>query len=113
MARKSWKQRNAEQRVRSAHNRKTAKATRKPSRDDIARMALWMWIHNTWLADTHARQTLDSMRNDLVDALAKQGFDPKLSENVFEELAERYKSDLPPFRIKRHLQETPVEGQEK
>lgn len=112
MVRKSLKQRKVEQVERSQLNRIAAKAARKPSRDDLARTVLWMWIHNTWRVDPHARETLDSMRNDLVDELQRQGFDPRESEERFEELAYKYKSNFPPFRIKRHLQDTPPDGQD-
>lgn len=105
MARKTRKQRNAEQLERSASDRKRAKVLRKPSRDDIARTALWLWIHTLWRKDAAPRRTLDHMRDALVDELEKQGFDPRQSEDRFEELAEKYRSGPPPFRIKRHLQE--------
>jgi hypothetical protein len=104
VTRKTRKQRNAEQLERSANNRVKAKLLKKPSRDDIARMALWRYINSTWRGDARARETLDMMRDDLVDELEKQGFDPRQVEERFEELAEKYRSDLPPFRIKCHLQ---------
>ncbi len=112
MARKSQKQRNAEQQARSQNDRKKAVTIRKPSRDDVARTALWLWIANTWRVDKKARKTLDEMRDDLVDQLVAQGFDLRQSEERFEELAEKYRSSSPPFRIKRHLQEPPQDSDE-
>jgi hypothetical protein len=79
-------------------------AIRKPSRDDIARTALWLYIRGAWLADKNPRELLDIIRDNIVDQLVAQGFDLRQSEERFEELAQKYKSSLPPFRIKRHLQ---------
>jgi hypothetical protein len=104
VARKSSQQRAIEQRDRSKRDRKAAVAIRKPSRDDIARTALWLYIRGAWLADKNPRELLDIVRNNIVDQLVAQGFDLRQSEERFEELAQKYKSALPPFRIKRHLQ---------
>lgn len=104
MARKGYKKRAIEQRDRSRRDRKKAAEFGKPSRDDIARTALWLWIWSAWRYDKDARRSIDLIRDNIVDQLVAQGFDLRLSEERFEELAEKYKSDLPPFRIKRHLQ---------
>ena len=104
MARKPKIKRNAEQVMRQQQVRDTAKAKGKPSRDDIARVALWRFIHNTWKTEPEARKKLDIMRDSIVDDLIEQGFDLRESEERFEELAEKYRDDLKPFRIKRHLE---------
>ena len=112
MVRKSRKQRNAEQVVISANGRAKAKAEKVPSRDDIARTALWVWISNTWANDPDARATLDLMRNDIVDDLVIQGFHLEKSLDVFDYLAQKYRSGERPFRIKRHLQTPPQDGED-
>lgn len=81
-----------------------------PSRDHIARTALWLWISNTWVTDPDARTTLYLMRDDIVDDLVIQGFDLKKSLDVFDYLAEKYRSGERPFLIKRYLQEAPEDG---
>lgn len=105
MARKGSVKRASEQRERSRQDRQKATELRKPSRDDIARTALWLWIWSAWRFDKDARKTIDLIRDNIVDQLVAQGFDLRQSEERFEELAAKYKSDLPPFRIKRHLQD--------
>lgn len=103
MARKSKKQKNAEQAVRQQKVRDEAKMLRRPSRDDIARMMLWQMIMS---ADKHKlgrRRALDRLRDMVVDGLERQEFDVRQSEDVFEELAYRYSDGLFPFRPKRHL----------
>ena len=106
MARKSIYQRNEEQRLRQSHVRKAAKELRRPSRDDLARMLLWQMInglqHNKKV--TNRQQELDNLCNMIVSGLVRQGFDERQSEEVFDDLAKRYASNLPPFRVKRHLQ---------
>ena len=104
MPRKPKNTRNAEQAVRQQQVRETAKAKRRPSRDDIARVALWRFINNIWKTDSQARKTLDGMRDSIVGDLIEQGFDLRESEERFEELAEKYRDDMKPFRIKRHLE---------
>ena len=106
MARKSIYQRNEEQRLRQSHVRIAAKELRRPSRDDLARMLLWQMInglqHNKKV--TNRQQELDNLCNMIVSGLVRQGFDERQSEEVFDDLAKRYASNLPPFRVKRHLQ---------
>lgn len=102
MARKSKKQRNADQIVRQQSVRDEAKARRRPSRDDLARMLLWQMI----TAAQHrkdARLALNKLSEAIVVDLERQGFDVKESKDVFEELADRYSDGLFPFRPKWHL----------
>jgi hypothetical protein len=106
MARKPKKQRTEEQRVRQAEVRKAARKARRPDRDDIARMLLWQMILSiqTRSADKVAmRDMLDELRNQIVDGLESQGFDVRESEEVFEDLVERYGNGIFPFRRKLHL----------
>ena len=103
MTRKSLKQRNAEQAERQQRLRDADKVKRKPSRDHIARVALWRFIHNTWKTEPKAQEKLDLMRDSIVADLVLQGFDRDESEDKFEELCETYRDDDFPFRIKRHL----------
>lgn len=106
MAKKSIHQRNEEQRLRQQNIRQCAKELRRPNRDDLARMLLWQMIngleHNKKV--TNRQQELDKLCNMIVSGLVKQGFDARESEIVFDALAKKYASNLPPFRIKRHLQ---------
>jgi hypothetical protein len=102
MARKPLKQRNAEQRVRQQSVRDTARARRRPSRDDVARMLLWQMIVGIRNRGD-ARQVMDRLRDEVVEGLERQGFSVRESEDVFENLVGRYADGLFPFRPKRHL----------
>jgi hypothetical protein len=106
MARKSIYQRNEEQRLRQLQMRKAAKKLRRPCRDDLARMLLWQMINGLQQNKklTNRQQELDKLCNMIVSGLVKQGFDERQSEEVFDDVAKRYASSLPPFRVKRHLQ---------
>jgi hypothetical protein len=50
-----------------------------------------------------ARVALDKLSQAIVEELERQGFDVRESEDVFEDLADRYSDGLFPFRPKRHL----------
>ena len=106
MAKKSIHQRNEEQRLRQSQMRRTAKELRRPSRDDLARMLLWQMINGLQQSKkaTNRQQELDNLCNMIVGGLVRQGFDEGQCEDVFDDLAKKYASSLPPFRIKRHLQ---------
>lgn len=103
MARKPKKQRNAEQVVRQRQVRNTARAKRRPSRDDIARIFLWQMIVGLQENRSDARTVLDKMRDEVVEGLERQGFDVRQSEDVFETLVEKYTDRPFPFRPKWHL----------
>lgn len=103
MARKTRNQRLEDQRVRQKRLRDGDRKASKPSRDHVARMALWRWISNTWRHDQDARRTLDGMRDDLTDLLVSQGFKTQACGDEIERLFAEYNTDQPPFRIKRHL----------
>lgn len=102
MPRKPKRQRNAEQVIRQQRVRDEAKVRRRPSRDDLARILLWQMITTAReRADSHI--ALGKLRDVLVEQLERQGFDDRESEDVFEELADKYADGLFPFRPKRHL----------
>lgn len=103
MTKKSKREINAEQRARQKRVRDKARDSCRPSRDDLARMLLWKMIRSTEKHHLGRRQALDMLRNEIVDGLELEGFDVKESEEVFEELAEKYSDGLFPFRPKRHL----------
>lgn len=106
MAKKTIKERNEEQRLRQQNIRQCAKELRRPGRDDLARMLLWQMINGLQQNKkvTNQQQELDNLCNMIVGGLVRQGFDERQSEDVFDALAKKYASSLPPFRIKRHLQ---------
>ena len=111
MAKKSIHQRNEEQRVRQQNIRQCAKELRRPSRDDLARVLLWQMINGLQQNRkiTNRQQELDNLCNMIVSGLVKQGFDERQSEEIFDTLAKKYASSLPPFRVKRHFQiDTPA-----
>jgi len=103
MARKSIRQRNAEQRVRQQKVRDDARAQKRPTRDDIARTLLWQMIV-TAKQKRKRDEILDRLCDEIVAELVLQGFDIRESEAVFEALADKYEPDIRPFRIKRHLE---------
>lgn len=103
MARKPKKQRNAEQVVRQKRVRAAARAKRRPSRDDIARMFLWQMIVGVQGKRPDARAVLDKMCDEIVDGLEQQGFDARESEDMFDALVRKYADGLYPFRPKGHL----------
>jgi len=103
MARKSKKQRNAEQLVRQQRVRDEARIRRRPSRDDIARVLLWKMIMSTENHRLGRRQALDRLCEEIVGGLELQGFSVRESEEVFENLVDRYADGLFPFRPKHHL----------
>lgn len=99
---KSKKQRLEEQALRQKRVRDQAKQMRRPTRDDIARVLLWEVIstaHGSQIRD----ELLAKVCNAVLRHLAEQGFDEGASETVFWELADKYSTGVPPFRIKRHL----------
>jgi len=102
MPRKSKKQRNVEQLARQQRVRDEARARRRPSRDDLARVLLWQMI-TAAQGRADARIALDKLSESIIWELERQGFDVRESEDVFEDLAGRYSDGLFPFRPKRHL----------
>lgn len=103
MARKSIRQRNAEQRVRQQRVRDDAREHRRPTRDDIARTLLWQMIV-TAKQKRRRDEILDRLCRDILAELALQGVEVHESGAVFEALAQIYEPEARPFRIKRHLE---------
>lgn len=105
MARKSKNQRREDQRKRQAALRDDARLRRRPDRDDLARMLLWLAIRDghAEAAKVGHRGALDMLCGLLAHQLEQQGFDPKETEDVFNMLEDKYKTDAYPGRIKRHL----------
>ena len=103
MPKKPKSSRTAEQRVRQQSVRDKAKETRRPSRDDIARMFLWQVISDAWKDGDAGRLLIRKMADKIVDGLERQGFDDGESYDVFDGLVRKYSDGLFPFRPKRHL----------
>jgi hypothetical protein len=103
MARKPKRQCNAEQLLRQQRVRVEARIRRRPSRNDIARVFLWKMIMSTEHHRLGWRQALDRLCDEIVDGLELQGGSVRESEEVFEDLADRYADGVFPFRPKRHL----------
>lgn len=106
MTKKPKREINAEQRARQQRVRDEARARCRPSRDDLARMLLWKMIMSTGKHHLGRREALNRLRDEIVDGLDLQGFDVRESEEVFEDLAQRYADGLFPFRPKQHLKRT-------
>jgi hypothetical protein len=105
MSRNSKKQRNEEQQARQQRVRDEAREKRRPSRDDIARMLLWLTIRGVQTRRRDVRAVLDRLRDEVVEGLERQRFIVRESEDVSEELVAKYASGLFHFRTKRHLGE--------
>ncbi|MBB6262438.1 hypothetical protein FHS77_003012 [Paenochrobactrum gallinarii] len=92
------KQRERQQKVRERHKR-----DRKPSRDDIARVLLHMFIMRSY--KTNQMHLLEGYCDMIVRRLKAQGFDKDASYVVIDDLIEKYtKSDWQFFR-KLHLKD--------
>lgn len=102
MPRKPKKLRNAEQMIRQKRVREQAKARRRPTRDDLARVLLWQMI-TAAQAQRAPYRALGKVRDSLTNDLERQGFAVRECEEVFHELADRYSDGLYPFRPKLHL----------
>ncbi|MCV9963212.1 hypothetical protein OIU34_14985 [Pararhizobium sp. BT-229] len=105
MPAKSKSQRTAEQQVRQQRVRDKARAARRPSRDDIARMFLWQVISDAIKDGEAGRLLIKKMADKIVGGLEHQGFDDRESYDVFDDLVRKYADGLFPFRPKRHLGE--------
>jgi hypothetical protein len=103
MAARSKKQRNAEQARRQQEVRKKARAVRRPSRDDIARLWLWQVITDAQKDGAKGKELIGKMADKIVAGLEQQGFADQESYAVFDQLVRKYSDGLYPFRPKRHL----------
>lgn len=98
--------RKTRQRIRQAKLRQEAREKRKPGRDDMARLLLWLMIREAYDAARRQRSTgpLDKLCALLVDGLEQQGFAAQEAETLFAMLERKYRIQELPGRIKRHLQ---------
>lgn len=94
MVRKAARQRQKE--FRDANRR-----TKRPDRDDIARVALYWMISS--MAQKGAEDVLSEFQDRIVTMLAGQGFDERECEIVLDELVYKYRTGGLPFRRKVHL----------
>lgn len=101
-SKKSKRQRLEEQALRQKRVRYQQKQMRRPTRDDIARVLLWEVI-STAQGSQNCDELLAKVCNAVLRHLAEQGFNERLAETVFWKLADKYRTGVPPFRIKRHL----------
>jgi hypothetical protein len=101
---KSKSTRLREQRERQQEYRSEQKRLKRPDRDDVARVALrWLIVEtNTRLANEPQRMTF--METVLLDELERLGFDRKQSDDVLEDLVDRYVKEGWDFRRKLHLE---------
>lgn len=106
MAKKSKRAIAEAQRVRQRRVRDQARERRRPSRDDLARVLLWQMIMSADKYHLGRRESLDRLRDKIIDGLELQGFNVRESEEVFDDLAKRYSNGVFPFRRKRHLEPT-------
>lgn len=105
MARQSIVERNRKQKARQQEIRDGHRQARRPSRDDVARMALYSMITQAIADSTEER--LEMMQERIVVLLVKQGFDEAASDAVFDDLVDKYRDGDWPFRRKVHLMDKP------
>jgi len=103
------KRRREKQRKRQQEYRDRLKEERRPTRDDVARVALYWLIVET--ARLVVRKNDPTRMNLVEDALLKglvaQGFNKRASDEVLGELIDRYVDGGWSFRRKLHLQVEP------
>lgn len=104
MPAKSKAVKNAEQRVRQKSVRANAKELRRPSRDDVARMLLWLVISDGHKSGKAGPAFLEGIATDLVEGLGMQGFDDDQSYDVIDALIKKYSTGVFPFQPKPHLE---------
>jgi hypothetical protein len=80
--------------------RQQQKASQRPSRDDVARLALYLMI-SEGLKDGQERKLADWCET-VTTGLVEQGFDRDATRHRLDELIERY-ADGWDFQLKRHL----------
>jgi hypothetical protein len=106
MARESLKERNRKQKIRQKELRDANRRARRPSRDDLARVALYALIRG--VINTRSTDAIERLEIQLMPKLIDQGFDPRESELLFERLVKKYKKG-PGFLKKRHLQTNTID----
>ncbi|MBB6182417.1 hypothetical protein [Pseudorhizobium flavum] len=97
------------QRGRQRAYRERLKRERRPGRDDVARIALhWLIVKTANLAvRTSNPARMHVVEDALLDGLVAQGFNARASEEVLDELIDKYVDGGWNFRRKLHLQEEP------
>ncbi|MCD2184466.1 hypothetical protein [Rhizobium sp. GN54] len=75
--------------------------SRRPDRDDVARVALFWLIRRA--IEKGQQAELEKFRAKIVSMLVDQGFDEHESDAVFDDLIARYRTGGSPFRRKIHL----------
>lgn len=91
----------AKQRERSKRNRERRKLGKIPDRDDIARVALrWLLVAASSFGDPKRQFKLE---RHILDELVRLGFDDRKSEDVLEDLTEKYMNEEWDFLPKVHL----------
>lgn len=92
------------QRERQSEYRKKMKAERRPSRDDIVRVLLHAAITQAWRWKYEKRERMLAwVVNTILEGLIAQGFDPRASAEVMEDLIDKYTKGRWEFRRKVHL----------
>lgn len=95
------KERLRKQRERQQQYRANLLQQRRPGRDDIARMAFSFTIKR--LAKNDRADQMYWFVDRIVELLVAQGFDKKASDEVMEDLVEKYANGSWDFRRKAHL----------
>ncbi|PYF03660.1 hypothetical protein BJ122_106156 [Rhodopseudomonas faecalis] len=85
--------------------RRQQKASRKPSRDDVARLALYLVISDG-LKDGQER-AFANWCETVTTGLVEQGFDRDATRHRLDQLIERYAEGWD-FQLKRHLTPYPI-----
>lgn len=108
---KSKAQRLREQRDRQQAYRDEQRRLRRPSRDDIARVALrWLILGTAKLAEREGNPArMNKVEMDILAGLIEQGFDRAAADQALGDLIDRYVDGKWDFRRKVHLQAAPDE----
>ena len=93
----------------SGRDRQRGRQRDYPGRDDVARIALhWLIVKTARLAVTTSNpERMHVVEDALLDGLVAQGFDARASEQVLDELIDKYVDGGWGFRRKLHLQKEP------
>lgn len=101
------RRRRDKQRQRQQEYRERLKKDRRPTRDDIARIALhWLIVETAKLAEKEKKPArMNKVEDVLLDGLAAQGFNPTASDEVLGAIIDKYVDGRWIFRRKLHLQQ--------
>ena len=89
------------QRERQRELRRKQRQEKRPSRDDVARIALFWLVRRA--IEKNQLQELEKFRDRMVMMLVDQGFDEKACDGVLDDLVRKYRTGASPFRRKAHL----------